>query len=107
MTVSSMNHTFNLRVISTGELIIQEETPFSLLVWQRRAEKKVLKSQRRAERFKEAILNKDTLPGWVDYDEYARSVTLEELHRECKRLFKGYSALEKQENQREKDSVCL
>lgn len=82
--------TFELHIASTGELVKCEQTDRTLVSWQKRIEKKLLRYKRTPDRVKEAIRGGDTIAGWADSDEYRFLVSPAEFEQEIRRVFRGY-----------------
>jgi hypothetical protein len=81
---------YELHVASTGERIEHAETDLTLLTWQKRRERKLLRYKRTPERVKAAIRAGDTIAGWADSDAYRATVTRDEFRTENRRIFRGY-----------------
>lgn len=79
-----------LQVISTGETIVTEATDKTAVSWQKRWERKIMKSQRRADRFKDAIAANDTIVAWVNFDAIQAACSRDELRAIHARVFRGY-----------------
>jgi len=88
--VLNMKQTYELQVMSTGELIRREDSVKPLAVWWRRVEKKVLKDRRISEKYKQAIRTNDVAAGWVDTgDDWKEELTSQEIIQETRRVFRG------------------
>jgi len=85
-----MIHLYDLRISSTGEIIRTEESDKTLLAWQRKWERKLLRLKRTPDRVRVAIANGDTIAGWASYDAFVISADDTTIASESKRVFRGY-----------------